>query len=80
MEFHKHLMDLYNNIDPKLIELYDSDVFRQTCIINNRLIGFVNILYIYIIYYILINHFFYNYIIIIIYLFIYLFINKWINK
>jgi len=40
LDFHKHLMDLYNYIDSRIIDLYDSDIFKQTCIINNRLIGF----------------------------------------
>ena len=37
-----HLLDLSEYILTPLIKFYDSDIFRKSCIINNRLIGFVN--------------------------------------
>jgi len=42
----EHLLDLTGYISPETIELYDSNIFRRTCIINNRLVGFVNIFFI----------------------------------
>ncbi|ORX86176.1 periplasmic binding protein-like II [Anaeromyces robustus] len=39
-QFSEHLLDLNNYISKDIINLYDSEIFRETNIINNRLIGF----------------------------------------
>jgi len=43
--FNEHLLNLRKYISPEIIKLYDSDLFRRTCIIDDRLISFVNTLY-----------------------------------
>jgi len=36
----EHLLDLNEYISPEITDMYYSDIFNRTCIINNRLVGF----------------------------------------
>jgi len=39
-KFHNELLDLKKYISPETIKLYDNKIFRESCIINDRLVGF----------------------------------------
>jgi len=41
----EHLLNLYEYISPEIIEMYNCNIFRKTCVVNDRLVGFVNTLY-----------------------------------
>jgi len=39
-EYSDDLLDLTNYISPEIVNLYDSNLFRDTCIFDNKLVGF----------------------------------------
>jgi len=40
--FRDDLVDLKEYISPEIIELYDSEIFRKTCLYKDKIISFVN--------------------------------------